>query len=736
MKYTIYLILLAALFNFQCKDSGNNTAESKAKSLLSKMSLEEKAGQMTQLSIEMISKGGIYQLEEPHALDSTKLEQIITKMGVGSILNVGGHTYSQQHWQEIQKAIKEYTAKTRLKIPVMYGIDAIHGANYTIGSTLYPQQIGLAASFNKDLVGQMGVLVANDVKASGIHWNFSPDLDIARNPRWPRFWETFGEDPHLASEMGEAMVKGYQTNVAACLKHYVGYGDPKSGNDRTPAYIPERQLREIFLPPFQKAIQAGAKTIMVNSGEVNGEPVHASSFLLKTILRDELKFKGFTVTDWEDIKNLVERHRVAASYKEAIALAINAGIDMAMVPLDTLFTHYLIENVNEGKIKKERIDEAVLRILTVKYEIGMFEEETVKLLEIGNESSKNLSYELAAQSITLLKNSNEALPLKSDEKVLVTGPNADYINALNGGWTNTWQGRDTTWNDASLTAFEGICESLGKNNVKLLKGNTYDTRLSESALLSAAQGIQTVILCLGENTYTEKMGDIDDLEMETAQQDLISIYKKAGKKVIVVLIQGRPRTFFKSLENCDAIINAYLPGNFGAKALGDILIGKVNPSGKLPFSYPKYASHFSTYDCKLTETINNKFQINGSAPLFPFGYGLSYTQFSYSDMSIKNRLISENDSIDIKVKISNTGNRNGMETVLVYSADPVASITPSIKRLRAFKKIDLKSMENKEVEFKISAKELSFVGLNNKFILEPGKVYLELGNLRDSVEIK
>ncbi|MFY8019995.1 MAG: beta-glucosidase [Bacteroidia bacterium] len=735
MKYQFYLILLAAFLNFQCKNQADS-AESKAKSLLSKMTLEEKAGQMTQLSIEMISKGGIYQLEEPHALDSAKLEHIINKMGVGSILNVGGHTYTQEHWLEIQSAIKHYNAKTRLKIPVMYGIDAIHGANYTLGASLYPQQIGLAASFNKDLVAKMGTLVANDVKASGIHWNFSPDLDVARNPRWPRFWETFGEDPYVVSEMGKLMVKGYQTHVAACLKHYVGYGDPKSGNDRTPAYIPERQLREIFLPPFQQAIEAGAKTIMINSGEVNGEPVHASSFLLKTILRDELKFKGFTVTDWEDIKNLVERHRVAGTYKEAIALAINAGIDMAMVPLDTLFTSYLIENVKEGKIKKERIDEAVLRILTVKYELGMFEEEQVNLLAIGNESSKNLSYELAAQSITLLKNTNEALPLKADEKVLVTGPNADYINALNGGWTHTWQGRDTIWNDASLTAYEGICESLGKAQVKLLKGNTYDSRLSEIDLLKAAQGIETIILCLGENTYTEKMGDIDDLELEAAQQELIGIYKKAGKKVIVVLLQGRPRTFYQMVEKCDAIISAYLPGNFGGKALGDILTGKVNPSGKLPFSYPKYAGHFTTYDCKLTETINNKFQINGSAPLYPFGHGLSYTQFSYTDLQIKNRILQENDSIEISVKIGNSGNRNGMETVLVYSSDPVASITPSIKRLRAFEKIDLKVNEKKELLFKLPAKNLSFVGLNNQFILEPGKYYIELAGLRDSIEIK
>jgi beta-glucosidase len=731
---------------WQCGTKTNESAKSKAQAILSQMTLEEKAGQMTQLTIEMISKGEGFNLEKPHALDTSKLQNVIVNLGIGSILNVGGHTYDVNHWKEIITSIEKYSQQSRLKIPVLYGIDAIHGANYTVGATLYPQQIGLAATFNPEMAYKMAQFVANDVRGSGIPWNFSPVLDVGRNPMWPRFWETFGEDPFLVSQMGVAMVNGYQSTnngtvkpFAACLKHYVGYSNPQSGHDRSPAYIPERQLREIYLLPFAKAIAAGAKTIMINSAEWNGEPVHASKFLLQTVLRNDLKFEGVTVTDWEDIKNLTERHKVAETYKEAVALSINAGIDLAMVPLDLDFTKYLIENVNEGKIKKERIDEAVLRILTLKFELGLFDEPNSKpenFKEPEQTESKKLSYELACQSITLLKNEGNILPFSMNEKILVTGPNADYINALNGGWSHTWQGRDTNYNPKVLTVINALKNVFANGNVSYLKGNTYTQNLPENVLLNAAQNVNTVVLCLGEDTYTEKPGDINDLELDESQQNLIKMYKKAGKKVIVILLEGRPRTFAKTEPLCDAILDAYLPGNEGALAIADIMVGKVNPSGKLPFTFPRYAAVHTTYDCKYTETLNNDFKPIGFDPLFHFGHGLSYSNFTYANMKIENRNVTVKDSVSISVQLNNTSAIAGSETVLVFASDVYASITPSVKRLRAFKRVPLDKYEGKEVRFKIAVSDLAFVGLDNKFIVEPGKFYFSIANLKDSITVK
>ncbi len=746
MNKSIIIFILFPFMLWQCGTKTNESAKSKAQALLSQMTLEEKAGQMTQLTIEMISKGEGFNLEKPHALDNSKLQNIIVNLGIGSILNVGGHTYDVNHWKEIITSIEKYSQQSRLKIPVLYGIDAIHGANYTVGATLYPQQIGLAATFNPEMAYKMAQFVANDVRGSGIPWNFSPVLDVGRNPMWPRFWETFGEDPFLVSQMGVAIVNGYQnTNngtvkpFAACLKHYVAYSNPQSGHDRTPAYIPERQLREIYLLPFAKAIAAGAKTIMINSGEWNGEPVHASKFLLQTVLRNELKFEGITVTDWEDIKNLTERHKVAETYKEAVALAINAGIDLAMVPLDLDFTKYLIENVKEGKIKKERIDEAVLRILTLKYELGLFDEPNAKpenFKEPEQIESKKLSYELACQSITLLKNEGNILPFSMNEKILVTGPNADYINALNGGWSHTWQGRDTNYNPKVLTVINALKSVFGNVNVSYLKGNTYTQNLPENVLLNAAQNVNTVVLCLGEDTYTEKPGDINDLELDESQQNLIKMYKKAGKKVIVILLEGRPRTFAKTEPLCDAILDAYLPGNEGALAIADIMVGIVNPSGKLPFTFPRFAGVHTTYDCKYTETLNNDFKPIGFDPLFQFGHGLSYSNFTYANMKIENRNVTVKDSVSISVQLNNTSAIAGSETVLVYASDVYASITPSVKRLRAFKRVPLNTNESKEVQFKIAVSDLAFVGLDNKFIVEPGKFYFSIANLKDSITVK
>jgi beta-glucosidase len=741
-KFILKLCFCAVILT-GCKNKIEKTAEEKAALLLSQMTLEEKAGQMTQLSIEMLSVYDSLTLREPHTLDTVKLKHIIVDLQVGSILNVGGHAYDIGHWKEIITSIDNFSRKTRLQIPVLYGIDAIHGANYTLGATLYPQQIGIAATFNPELANKMARMVANDVRSSGIPWNFSPVLDVGRNPAWPRFWETFGEDPYLVSEMGVAMVKGYQfandsnsKPIAACLKHYVGYSNPQNGHDRTPGYIPERQLRETYLPPFAKAIDAGAKTIMINSAEWNGEPVHSSKFLLHTLLREELNFKGVTVTDWEDIKNLTTRHKVASDYKEAVALAINAGIDLAMVPLDTEYTHHLIQNVKEGKIKLKRVDEAVLRILTLKYELGLFDEHLSNennFKEPEQVESKKLSYEIAAQSITLLKNEDNILPLSGDEKILITGPNADYINALNGGWTYTWQGRDTSFNPKVTTIMKALKERMPQ--LCYLAGNTYTSHLPETRLIEEARNSNVVLLCLGEDTYTEKPGDIYDMELDMAQQDLIRIYKNAGKKVIVLLLEGRPRTFAKTEPLCDAVIYGYLPGNEGGIAIADILLGKINPSGKLPFTFPRYQGIYTPYDCKYTETLNNEFKPIGFNPLYRFGHGLSYTSYTYKHMEISKKTVSMSDSVTIRVSLENTGTLSGTETVLLFSADEFATITPSIQRLRRFKRIALNAKQHAELTFKLAVKELAFVDVNNKFTVEPGKMYFTISQLKDSIYI-
>ncbi len=739
----VFTLLLAIS---SCKSAKDKLPEERAQAILNEMSLEEKAGQMTQLSIEMILQGkDQFNLTKPHALDTVRLRKVLVEMGVGSILNVPGNTFTLAQWKEVSEALHAYRMQTRLQIPVLYGIDAIHGANYTVGATLYPQQINLAASFNTDLIAEMATNTANDVRASGLAWNFSPVLDVARNPRWPRFWETFGEDPMVASCLGSSMVKAYQMpsknglpGVAACLKHYVGYGDARSGMDRTPAYIPERQLREIFLPPFAQAIEAGAQTIMINSGEVNGEPVHASKFLLQTILREELKFKGITVTDWEDIKNLYERHKIVSTYKEAVAVAINAGIDMAMVPLDTLFTHYLIENVKEGNISMTRINQSVLRILTLKFKLGLFEHSPAnssKYDSIGSDQSKKLSLALATQSLVLLKNSNQALPLSPTEKILVTGANAHYINALNGGWTHTWQGRDTTYNSEVPTCLEALQNIHGMDKVVYLPGNTYDTNLSDEALLAAAKNIASVVLFLGEDTYTEKPGDILDLELSAAQQHLIKVYKQAGKKVIVVLLEGRPRTFANTESLCDAIIFAGLPGDAGGTAIANVLCGLSNPSGKLPFTYPRYSGFHLTYDCKYTEVLNKDFKPLGFNPLFEFGSGLSYTGYVYSNFTCDKESYTLSDTIKMNVTISNTGNMEGLHTALFYSKDEVASITPSVKKLRAFRKIFLRPGASEIVSIELPVQHLAFVGLSNKWGVEPGSFKLSVDTLSQNITI-
>lgn len=699
--------------------------------LVSKMTLEEKAGQMTQLTVEMISErtaADSTKLTEPHRIDPVRLKRAVSDAKVGSILNMGGHTYTVKYWNEIQAAIRSEASKTRLKIPVLYGIDAIHGANYTVGATLYPQPINLAASFDATTTRKMAIQIAKEVKECGIPWDFSPVLDVGRDPRWPRFWETFGEDVLVVSEMGKATVEGYlEGGMQPCLKHYMGYSQPFSGKDRTPAMIPERQLREIFLPPFAEAIRSGAMTVMVNSAEINGIPVHADRHILTEILKEELNFQGFAVSDWDDIQYLYTRHKIASSYKDAVRIAVNAGIDMAMVPMDYHITKYLIELVNEGAIPQSRIDDAVSRILRVKIRAGLFGSLVPDDLSASSNSSSkapvppynkqehtNTSYRLAVKGLVLLKNENQVLPLK-EGKIIVAGPTANSLNALNGGWTHTWQGRDETWN------------TKGKQ--------TLAEALKSSPKITVQENGDVVVLCVGEQPYTEKEGDIEDLQLPADQRALIRKYKNENKKVVLVYIGGRPRTVADEADLCDAILWAGLPGDEGGRAIAAVLTGEENPSGRLPFTWPRHPSSHTTYDHKASEEVASGPGVSEFKPLFHFGDGLSYTSYEYSSLSTDKTRYAPGETIRLSVKVKNTGSRNGENVVLVYASDLVASITPPVKRLRAFSREPFNAGEERTLHFSIPVSKLSFIGREDKPVLEPGEFRISVGSMEKIITV-
>ncbi|MEL6925152.1 MAG: glycoside hydrolase family 3 N-terminal domain-containing protein, partial [Bacteroidota bacterium] len=565
------------------------------------MTLTDKVGEVTQLAIDMISVGEPYNLKEPQSLDSAKLRQVLVEHRVGSILNVGAHAYTLDYWHEVIGTIQRIATKEKpTGIPVLYGIDAIHGQNYTLGSTLFPQQIGLAATFNPAMAEEMGRITAYEAKASWIPWNFSPVLDIGRNPLWSRTWETFGEDVHLAKAMGVALIKGYQGEdisdpyrVASCMKHFLGYSMSLNGKDRTQAYVPDRILREYVLPTFEAAIAAGSPTIMINSSEMNGIPVHSDKYILTDLLRDELGFEGLAVTDWEDIHFLYSRHRVAKDYKDAIRMAINAGIDMSMVPNDLDFPVLLKELVEEGAVPMSRIDESVARILTVKLQLGLFENPIPNgdYSKFGSEEFAQVAYQAAAESITLLKNDNNVLPLDKSSTVAVIGPTANSLIAINGGWSRSWQGNDAQWDrSGKKNILEAIQAEIGAAKVRFAEGTTIDAAKNINAAVSAARGAKAAVICIGEMPYTEKPGDIDNLDLPEAQYDLIKAVAKTGTPIVLVMVQGRPRIINQIESLADGIVMAYLPGDEGGRAIADVLFGDINPSGKLPFTYPKYSN--------------------------------------------------------------------------------------------------------------------------------------------------
>lgn len=714
--------------------------DNKVKALVSQMTPEEKAGQMTQISIESLLKFENGKMVEPFVIDTAKLLTCIHTYKVGSILNVGERAQSRDSWHRLIQTIQAFAARERLKIPVLYGIDAIRGNNYTSESVLFPQEIAQAASFNVNMARKIAEVAAYETRASFIPWTFSPVLDLGRQPLWPRIWETFGEDPYLVAEMGKAAVLGFQGeqpvtdkyHVAACLKHYMGYSMPLSGHDRTPAWIPERELREYFLPQFAAAVKAGAKSVMVNSAEINGVPVHASKHILTDILKGELKFAGFAVSDWQDIEYLYQRHKVAKDNREAIVLAINAGIDMSMVPNDYTFTADLIQLIKERKISMARIDDAVSRILKMKFETGIFEHpvgNAADYPDFNGAAHNALNYQAAAECITLLKNNQQLLPLASGKKILVTGPAATSMRSLNGGWSRNWQGDNSDVTEAGKnTILEAVTQVFGSGNVAYSAGCSFDSALNIAETVERAGNADYIVLCLGESSYTENMGNINDLSLPQAQLELAQALAKTGKPVILVLSEGRPRIISAIEPAMAAIVQTYIPGNEGGNALADVLAGKMNPSGKLPYTYPRYANSLMNYYRKYTENADVDMAA-GYHPQWEFGYGLSYTTFSYSHLQLSDTVLVPGKNITVSVDITNTGKIAGKEAVLLYVSDLVASITPEVKRLRAFTKTELQPGETKTVSFTVSAEQLSFINAALQRVTEPGDFVLSVGGL-------
>ena len=760
-----YLFILF-LFLISCNQSKEfSDIDKEVDDMLKLMTLDEKVGQMTQINLTVIAKGpNKWSSSFPLEIDPKKTKKAIVDYKVGSVLNTINNTAQKPKvWFKTISDIQSYAIdSTEMKIPIIYGIDAIHGTTYTDGATMFPQQITTAASWNPENAYNMALVCAYETRASSIPWNFSPVLDLGLDPRFPRQFETFGEDPLIVERFGDAMIKGYQGdkndvsnkyNVAACMKHFVGYQAVISGKDRTPAYIPDNVLSEYHIEPFKKAIESGAKTIMINSGLINGFPVHADYNLMINVLRNKLGFQGVILTDWEDIRKLHDRDKVAKNQREAIKIAINAGIDMSMVPYE--YEHF-IKNlkslVEEGEVSMERINDAVKRILKLKLELDLFNNPVTNYEEyddFGSKKHHQLAYKSASESITLLKNNDDILPLKGNSRILVTGPNANNMRTLNGAWTYSWQGELTDdFAGEYNTIYESIRNTYGSNNVKYIPGvsyrkdaNYYDMdEIDIQKAVNEARRSDYIILCLGENTYTEKPGDLNDLNIHRLQSKLALELSKTGKPIILILNLGRPRLISDIEPLMSAVVNVYLPGNFGADALADILSGKVNPSGKLPYTYPAYPNSLLPYYYKPSEVQNNAqgaYNYVGEVNnLYDFGYGLSYSDFKYSKLSVNKDTFNTDENINIGVSITNESDIDGYETVQLYSSDQYASITPDVKRLRDFTKIHIKAGETKAVSFSLPVSELEFYNINNIPVVEEGKFKISINTFTKEIYIK
>lgn len=719
---------------------------------LKKMTLEEKIGQMCEITIDVVTD--FEKSRDGFTLSEAMLDTVIGKYKVGSLLNVPlSVAQKKEVWAKAIRQIQEKSMK-EIGIPCIYGVDEIHGTTYTLDGTLFPQGVNMGATFNRALVRRGAEISAYETKASCVPWTYAPVVDLGRDPRWPRMWENYGEDAYLNTVMGVEAVLGFQGsdpnhigryNVAACVKHYMGYGVPVSGKDRTPSAIPRSELREKHFAPYLAAIRAGALSVMVNSAVDNGMPFHANKELLTDWLKRDLNWDGLIVTDWADINNLCTRDHIAATKKEAIKIAVNAGIDMSMVPYETSFCTYLKELVEEGEVPMSRIDDAVARVLRLKYRLGLFDNPYWDIAEYDKFGSPEHAAEAlraAEESEVLLKNDGNLLPLKQGTKILLAGPNANSMRCLNGGWSYSWQGhRADEFAGAYNTIYEALCNKFGKDNITYEPGVTYAPYKNDNwweenpaeieKAVAAAANADVIIACIGENSYCETPGNLNDLTLSANQRNLVKALAATGKPVILVLNEGRPRIINDIEPLAKAVVHVMLPGNYGGDALANLLAGDVNFSGKLPYTYPKYINSLATYDYKPCENVGQMAgNYNYDAVMdvqWPFGFGLSYTSYAYSNLKVDKSSFAPGDVITVSVDVTNTGSVEGKESVLLYSSDLVASSTPDIKRLRGFDKISLKPGETKTVTLKLAADDLAFVGYDGLWRLEKGDFVLACG---------
>lgn len=724
--------------------------EAQVEQTLKKLTLEEKIGQMMELVTDLFGandKNGVFYIDE-HKTDS-----ILSRYKIGSILNAPNTCApTAKQWEKYISQIQKISMK-RIGIPCVFGLDQNHGSTYTQGGTLFPQNINVAASFNREIARRSAEATAYETRAVSIPWTYSPTVDLGRDARWPRIWENFGEDCYLSSEMGKAMVYGFQGedpnnidqyHIATSMKHFMGYGVPWTGKDRTPAYISPADLREKHFAPFLAGLQAGALTVMVNSASVNGMPMHANKDILTGWLKEETGWDGVLITDWADINNLYTREMVAKDKKDALRIAINAGIDMIMEPYSCDACGYLVELVKEGKIPMSRIDDACRRVLRMKYRLDLFKNPTQKLKnypKFGGEEFAKLALEGATESMVLLKNEGNILPLQHGKKILLTGPNANQMRCLDGGWSYTWQGhRADEFAGKYNTIYEALCNEYGKENVILNQGVTYNEKGKYweenepqiQGAVAAAKDADVIVACIGENSYTETPGNLTDLWLSENQRNLVKALAQTGKPVILVLNEGRPRLIADIEPLAQGIVNILIPGNMGGDALANLVSGKSNFSGKMPYTYPKEINSLANYDFKKSEevgTMEGAYDYNAKiTQQWGFGYGLSYTSYKYSNLKVSQSDFRHGDIIKVSVDVKNTGKVAGKESVLLFSSDLIASMVPDGRRLRAFDKVELQPGETKTMIFELKADDLAFVGWNGKWRLEEGDFKLMIAD--------
>ena len=724
--------------------------EAQVEQTLKKLTLEEKIGQMMELVTDLFGandKNGVFYIDE-HKTDS-----ILSRYKIGSILNAPNTCApTAKQWEKYISQIQKISMK-RIGIPCVFGLDQNHGSTYTQDGTLFPQNINVAASFNREIARRSAEATAYETRAVSVPWTYSPTVDLGRDARWPRIWENFGEDCYLSSEMGKAMVYGFQGedpnnidqyHIATSMKHFMGYGVPWTGKDRTPAYISPADLREKHFAPFLAGLQAGALTVMVNSASVNGMPMHANKDILTGWLKEETGWDGVLITDWADINNLYTREMVAKDKKDALRIAINAGIDMIMEPYSCDACGYLVELVKEGKIPMSRIDDACRRVLRMKYRLDLFKNPTQKLKnypKFGGEEFAKLALEGATESMVLLKNEGNILPLQHGKKILLTGPNANQMRCLDGGWSYTWQGhRADEFAGKYNTIYEAFCNEYGKENVILNQGVTYNEKGKYweenepqiQGAVDAAKNVDVIVACIGENSYTETPGNLTDLWLSENQRNLVKELAKTGKPVVLVLNEGRPRLIADIEPLAQGIINILIPGNMGGDALANLVSGKSNFSGKMPYTYPKEINSLANYDFKKSEevgTMEGAYDYNAKiTQQWGFGYGLSYTTYKYSNLKVSQSDFRHGDIIKVSVDVKNTGKVAGKESVLLFSSDLIASMVPDGRRLRAFDKVELQPGETKTVTFELKADDLAFVGWNGKWRLEEGDFKLMIAD--------